>query len=53
MTDKHRDPRYLPDEEHEKKREDQDDPFAWLAPCCENEKRNMRGGCDNCGDPCL
>ena len=21
--------------------------------CCENESRNMNGGCDNCGDPCL
>lgn len=21
--------------------------------CCENEQRNMNGGCDNCGDPCL
>lgn len=21
--------------------------------CCENERRNMNGGCDNCGDPCL
>lgn len=20
--------------------------------CCDNEKRNMDGGCDNCGDPC-
>ena len=19
--------------------------------CCNNEKRNMNGGCDNCGDP--
>lgn len=23
------------------------------ASCCENERRNMNGGCDNCGDPCL
>jgi hypothetical protein len=21
--------------------------------CCDNERRNMNGGCDNCGDPCL
>src|SRR6478609_4697173 len=21
--------------------------------CCANESRNMNGGCDNCGDPCL
>jgi hypothetical protein len=21
--------------------------------CCANEKRNVDGGCDNCGDPCL
>ena len=21
--------------------------------CCKNETRNMNGGCDNCGDPCL
>lgn len=33
---------------------------AWTArakpmyalPCCRKEKRNMDGGCDNCGDPC-
>lgn len=23
------------------------------TPCCSNEKRNINGGCDNCGDPCL
>ena len=23
------------------------------SPCCDNEKRNMQGGCDSCGDPCL
>jgi hypothetical protein len=23
------------------------------SPCCSNERRNMNGGCDNCGDPCL
>ena len=22
-------------------------------PCCPNETRNLNGGCDNCGDPCL
>jgi hypothetical protein len=22
-------------------------------PCCKDEHRNMNGGCDNCGDPCL
>ena len=21
--------------------------------CCRNEKRNINGGCDNCGDPAL
>lgn len=21
--------------------------------CCEDEQRNINGGCDNCGDPCL
>ena len=21
--------------------------------CCANERRNMNGGCDNCGAPCL
>lgn len=21
--------------------------------CCENESRNINGGCDNCGAPCL
>lgn len=21
--------------------------------CCTNEDRNMNGGCNNCGDPCL
>ena len=26
----------------------------WIfLPCCPNEKRNMNGGCDSCGDPCL
>lgn len=24
-----------------------------IEPCCENEHRNMEGGCDNCGAPCL
>lgn len=24
-----------------------------IISCCNNEKRNMNGGCDNCGDPCL
>lgn len=24
-----------------------------IEPCCENENRNINGGCDNCGDPCL
>lgn len=23
------------------------------SACCDNEKRNINGGCDNCGDPCL
>jgi len=22
-------------------------------PCCANEKRNMSGWCENCGDPCF
>lgn len=22
-------------------------------PCCENEKRNMDGWCESCGDPCF
>lgn len=22
-------------------------------PCCHDEKRNMNGGCDTCGDPCF
>ena len=22
-------------------------------PCCDNEKRNMNGWCENCGDPCF
>jgi len=26
---------------------------AYTQPCCDNERRNMNGGCDNCGDPCL
>lgn len=21
--------------------------------CCDNEQRNINGGCDNCGDPAL
>jgi len=25
----------------------------YSLPCCAKEKRNMDGGCDNCGDPCL
>jgi hypothetical protein len=25
----------------------------WEKPCCENERRDMNGGCVNCGDPCL
>ena len=24
-----------------------------VAACCANEKRNMDGGCDSCGAPCL
>lgn len=24
-----------------------------VKPCCANEKRNMDGGCTNCGDPCI
>lgn len=24
-----------------------------ISSCCENEKRNMEGGCDNCGAPSL
>jgi hypothetical protein len=24
-----------------------------FSKCCANEKRNMQGGCVNCGDPCL
>lgn len=27
-------------------------PEIW-QPCCLAEKRNMNGGCDNCGAPCL
>ena len=26
---------------------------AMIRPCCPNEKRNMNGGCDSCGDPCF
>jgi hypothetical protein len=28
-------------------------PETGADACCDNEKRNMNGGCDNCGDPCL
>lgn len=24
-----------------------------IKPCCDNECRNINGGCDNCGAPCL
>lgn len=24
-----------------------------IETCCNNERRNINGGCDNCGDPCL
>jgi aspartokinase-like uncharacterized kinase len=36
-----------------------DDISAHLASCtpegacCWNEQRNINGGCDNCGDPCI
>jgi hypothetical protein len=26
---------------------------AEKGACCDNERRNMNGGCDNCGDPCI
>lgn len=26
---------------------------AYALACCDNEKRNMEGGCDSCGDLCL
>ena len=29
------------------------EPKERSVSCCSNEKRNMNGGCDNCGDPCL
>jgi hypothetical protein len=37
---------------------DPDDPVlapcrAHHDPCCENEDRNINGGCNNCGDPCI
>lgn len=31
--------------------------FEWRGKlkgaCCKSESRNMNGGCDSCGDPCL
>jgi SLOG family YspA-like protein len=24
-----------------------------IGACCADERRNMNGGCDSCGDPCL
>ena len=27
--------------------------YHLLKPCCHDEKRNMNGGCDTCGDPCF
>lgn len=33
-----------------------DKHMPWLTvpnSCCENESRNINGGCDNCGAPCL
>lgn len=28
-------------------------PKLDVDACCENEDRNLNGGCDSCGDPCL
>jgi DNA-binding CsgD family transcriptional regulator len=28
-------------------------PEPPFETCCENESRNINGGCDNCGDPAL
>lgn len=25
----------------------------WMKKCCDDEDRNMNGGCNNCGDPSL
>lgn len=25
----------------------------WMYPCCDNENRDMNGGCKSCGDPCF
>lgn len=33
-------------------RMDEEDLYD-LKPCCIKEKRNINGGCDTCGDPCL
>lgn len=33
--------------------EDDEEDEGDIQPCCENESRNLNGGCDNCGDPCL
>ncbi len=34
-------------------REEDEDFFDWLKPCCDNEKRELAGGCINCGDTCF
>jgi hypothetical protein len=26
---------------------------GFYQPCCDDERRGMNGGCENCGDPCL
>jgi hypothetical protein len=28
-------------------------PKTRAGACCDNEKRSLAGGCENCGDPCL
>lgn len=28
-------------------------PLLLTGKCCSFERRNIDGGCDNCGDPCL
>ena len=30
-----------------------DEKYRKYKKCCENEQRGIRGGCTNCGDPCL
>lgn len=44
--------KFVLDESDEESDEESENP-CFIPSCCEDERRNMNGGCDNCGDPCL